>query len=67
MEDERGDEADEGENVSDSNVFWSTAARLLVLISRCDCGSMPLATLWEGRKEKKKNRKQKRDKIPVWG
>lgn len=43
MEDERG-EADEGE-ISDSNVFGSTAARLLVLISRCNCGSMPLARL----------------------
>lgn len=55
--DERGD-ADRGE-ISDSNVFRWTAARLVVLISHCNCGSMPLVGLQGGRKEmerKKQNR-----------
>lgn len=46
--------------ISDSNVFRSTAVRLVVLISLCNRGSMPLARLREGRKEKKRTEKEKK-------
>lgn len=60
--DERG-EADRRE-ISDSNVFRWTAAQLVVLISHCNCGSMPLVGLQGERKEKKRkgNRKEKKRK-----
>lgn len=55
-------EADRRE-ISDSNVFRWTAARLVVLISNCNCWSMPLAGCREeGKKSKQKKRKKKIEK-----
>lgn len=54
-------EADRRE-ISDSNVFRWTAARLVVLICHCNCGSMPLAGLQRGRKEKQRKEKKRKEK-----
>lgn len=52
-EKEKCGEADRRE-VSNSNVFGWMAAQPVVLISRCDRGSMPLVQLQTGWKEKVK-------------